>query len=261
MSTAGTPAELFDLTDEELAVLAGEDQGVVALPYLEELAGPARDQALHTAWRSMLARGMVELSGTSGEEAVDSGTAEVCADVSAVLHVRAGAPALLCLQRTLTEETLLRYVHLVDDTALVEDVLPEGLHRFGWLERAELEAGLQSFLVPADAVPGTGEPMTVDPQRLAGNSESDDALTQVLAKDLGSPAVLVDATVRYEGDGGPGVLLGFSIGAVGCWMSRNDAGSGGSVQLDPIGPGRVGALIAELVQRAESRAANLISAR
>lgn len=170
----GVVRPLFALTDEELAVLAGTDQGVVAMPHLEVLDGELRSVALHTAYRSMLASGLVTLPtaqgappprGSTGPDPTGApadrpGAAdgrwfpvELPSEVDAVLVLRGAAPLLLCLQRHTGDEhgaagaaageQVLRYVHLVEDVALVEDVLATGLHRFGTVARVELGACVQ----------------------------------------------------------------------------------------------------------------------
>lgn len=279
-TTAAAPGRgalqpLFALTDEELAVLAGEDQGLVAMPHLAALEGEARTVAVHTAYRSLLASGLVSLpdrpTGPSPSAAAERAdpvertgagarfAVELPAEVDAVLVLRRGAPVLLCLQRDVAGaagETVLRYVHLVEDVALVEDVLAAGLHRFGRVPREELGECVQQFLVPDDAVPGEGPAFAVDPSDVAGAGDGcgtggTEGSGLHVAGVLGRCTVNADATVRHDGDDGPGELLGMFLGPEGSWVTGNRFGAGGPLTLDPLDPATVGDRVLALVAAAE----------
>lgn len=248
------PRPLLDLTDEEIAVLFGADQGAVATPYLDAIPAAARATALHTAYRCLLANGLVDApQADSVEDAAEraqqsgSGDLELEVEMDGVLadivKLRDGAPVLLCLQRTLADGQALRYAHIVGDFVLVEDVLPTGLHRFGWVEREDLASCLQAFLVPAEAVDGpVGEGAGV--LRVTGDgAHGREPLSQAM--------VSVDATVRHVGDDGPGVMLGLFIGPAGTWVTRNRFGEPGEVTFEPVRASMVGLMVQELVSGAE----------
>lgn len=273
-TVSGAVRPLFALTDEELAVLAGADQGPVAMPHLEALGGEARRVAVHTAYRCMLASGLVSLPtrprarpATSGQEpggedvvagddlAERSFPVELPAELDAVLVLREGAPVLLSVQRQLAGEQVLRYVHLVEEVALVEDVLATGLHRFGRVPREELACCLQQFLVPDDAVIGSGT-LTVDLDTVdlkqADLKQADPRAEVGEAQQLLARATVnADALVRHDAETGPGELLGMFLGPEGSWATSNRFGAGGPLAFEPLDPTSVGARLVALVSQAE----------
>lgn len=252
-----SPAPLLSLTDEELAVLAGPDQGVVAMPHLEALDPAERDVATCTAYRSMLASGLLVATAApatpwTADERLSTLEVELPAPLDALLRLREAATVLLCVQRDTAQERLVRYVHVLADETLVEDVLEGGLHRFGLLHRTELAASLQAFLVPDDAPDGVGEAIRVGGSGAGGVAAG---LAAEAIEVTGDCLVSADAAVRYDGDDGPGTLLGLFIGPHGTWLTRNDFGAGGDVVLEPAGAASVGRLVEELVCEAQARVA------
>lgn len=247
------PRPLLDLTDEEVAVLFGEGESVVATPYLDAVPSTARPAVLHTAYRSLLARGLVraghgDLLEAAVDRAVERGAGrldldlELADDLADIVDIRDGAPVLLCLQRTLANDPVLRYAHIVGDFVLFEDVLPAGLHRFAWLARSAFAACLQAFLVPDDAADGpVAAPATL-------TMAAEDAPMLDL---LGQAVVSVDATVRHVADDGPGVLLGLFLGPAGTWATRNSFGAHGEIVIEPVPAASVGAMVLQLVTDAE----------
>jgi hypothetical protein len=256
------PETLIELTDEETAVLFGGLEGLVATPYLDEVPEDERAAVLHTAYRSLLARGVI-LPAPPDRRPREDGRPEVemTPALDSLADIRDGAPVLLCLQRTVEQDCVLRYAHVVDEFVLVEDVLEGGLHRFGWLERDRLRVCLQDFLVPDDAAAGSGGSVVLS---------QGDARDEGAAAGGGAPAVPavlehasvnIDATVRHLLDDGPGELLGFFLGPAGSWCSRNQFGAGGPVRLEPVQPADVGGLVVALVDEAEDLVARALAPR
>ncbi|HET7303967.1 MAG TPA: hypothetical protein VFJ12_05380 [Segeticoccus sp.] len=252
MTSTGAVQPLFSLTDEQVAVLAGTGDGAVAMPHLEALGEQERAVAVHTAYRCLLASGLVTLPAAdradagvpAAPEEDGAGVAvELPAEVDAVLVLREAAPVLLLVQRTAGEEEVLRYGYLADDVVLWEDVLPSGLHRFGRVGRDELGDCVQQFLVPDEATMADRS-LTVDP---AAGVDGAGEVESVLARAV----VHADLTVRHAGDDGPGDLLGMFLGAEGSWVSCQRFGAGGPVTFDPLDPGTVQERVLRLVTAAE----------
>src|SRR5690606_1894163 len=104
-----------------------------------------------------------------------------------------------------------RYLHVVDEVVLTEDVTSDGVHTFGLGRRDRLKHFLEEFLVPPDAPaapPDGARPVTptaADPLPAA----------------LGGPTVLGEATVLHAAaDGGPDVLTA-ALGPGGCFLGRS----------------------------------------
>ncbi|WP_137122934.1 hypothetical protein [Segeticoccus rhizosphaerae] len=249
---SAAPETLIELTDEETAVLFGNLEGLVASPYLDQVPDDERTTVLHTAYRSLLARGVIVAAPPTREPREDGRPeVEMAAGLAFLADIRDGAPVLLCLQRTVDDECVLRYAHVVDRFVLVEDVLEGGLHRFGWLERDRLRACLQEFLVPDGAVAGSGEPVALTSGWAGEQGPGPDDEPPAVPAVLEQASVNIDATVRHLLDEGPGELLGFFLGHAGSWLSRNQFGAGGAVILEPVEPTQVGRLVEALVVEAE----------
>jgi hypothetical protein len=122
--TPGAPVPVEVLTDEELAILAGPG-GLVVAPYLATLPEADREVALRTAYRGLLARGIVDpptpaaLAAAVGEPTVEL---QVRQDVLSLVALRRGASATVCVARSTVLGQDYWYAHVVRDVALVEQV-------------------------------------------------------------------------------------------------------------------------------------------
>lgn len=227
------PVPLLDLTDEELAALDGAPDGLVVSPYLEELAPAARDQAVLTAFRSLVARGVID--GPTGDqvrhavrEAAGSDLTPVdvrmSEPLSQALTLRRVASTVLCAQRTNAELSSWRYVHVVDDELALDEVVePTGLHRFGLLRPADVPDVLLDWLAPEgwDAEDGPA-------QQVGAAGAAPDALLERLATAI----VVADVVVRRAGDSGGDLLIG-TFAAPGLLVlstARSGDGSGTSLR-------------------------------
>lgn len=140
------------LTDEELTVLTSP--GVAVCPFLEQLDPAEATVARQVASRSLLVRGII--APALGEE----GWQLAHPVLAAVVQARAGAPAVLVIQRWLGPPVEageagratcgMRYLHLAGELAVVEDVTADGVHVFGVCPRDRLTDAVAEFLVPAD---------------------------------------------------------------------------------------------------------------
>lgn len=206
------------LTDEELLALTDE-QGVVVLPYAAGLEPPQRHIAIRAARRSLEARGLVVTPG-SGGLSEDGGRATFGAAVGvlgSMLQLRAAAPVVLVLHRLLgaapgqQESSAVRYLHVVGQTGVVEDVSPDGIHHLGLATSDSWEQVVTEFVVPPDA---WGDPAG---EPLVGH---DPAAADTLLDALGHPTVLLDLALASAAPDDPDPWL-LALGPHGCWCSRD----------------------------------------
>jgi len=248
------PVPLVDLTDEELAALDGPPVGLVVSPYLEELEPAARDVAVVTAFRSLVARGLVlaptpeqataaaRAAATAGEElaAVDVEMAEV---LSQVLTLRRVADRVVCVQRTTDGARAWRYLHRVDDELTLDELVePTGLHRYALVATPALLDVLVDWVVPEGVDGPDGAEVALDASA-AADGRAGDALLERLA----GAHVLADVTVRGRADAGPGRLLGTFAGPDGLHLSTA-FGTGGQVRLRPVSRRTLRAALADQLE-------------
>lgn len=237
---------LLDLTDEELAALAGPPDGLVVSPYLDALAPAQRDLAVLTAFRSLVARGVV--AAPTPAQVTSAVRRAAGADLAAVdvqmsealsqaLTLRRVAPTVLCAQRTNAAQAAWRYVHLVDDQLALDEVVePTGLHRFGLLRPADVPDVVLAWLAPEgwDAADG---PAT----ELAAGSAAPAPLLERLA----AAVVVADVVVRREADGGGDLLIGTFAGPGLLALSTTRSEPGSATSLRTASRRTVRALVAE----------------
>ena len=246
-ASAATSVALIDLTDEELAALAGTDGSLVVSPYLDGLEEAARQQAVVSAFRSLVAHGLVQGPTAEAAAAARSAGGEVALEVrmseplAQALALRRAAGVVVCGQRTVADSTSWRYLHLVDDVVLDEVVELTGLHRFGLLRPADLPDVLLDWVAPEgwDGADGPSTQLGVDGR-----------LPEPLLEQLGTATVVADLVVRREGDGGGGMLLGTFAGPDLLVLSTTRAAAGSVVTLRPLSRRTLRDVIAEQLEGA-----------
>ena len=186
------------LTDEELSVVARPGPLPVT-PFLDELDEGERETARRTAYRSLLARGVLDPptpEAVARAAAVRDGSVDlpVRDDVRSLVALREGAEMVVAVARSAAAWQDFWYAHVVKDVVLLEQVSSDGLHRFALLEAEELARAVLGAAVHPDAgAAPTGGPVPV-------------------------PAFLrTDVVVRRVGDTDPPALTIFS-GPGGCWL-------------------------------------------
>ena len=254
MSAADAPVAVpvEVLTDEELAILAGPG-GLVVSPYLATLADADREVALRTAYRGLLARGVVDpptveaLAAAVGEPTVEL---QVREDVLSLVTLRRGAAATVCVARTTVLGQDYWYAHVVCDVVLVEQVTTDGQHRFS-LAAADV---LGDLLVDAVTHPETGDG-TGPAIELTDPAEPPDAVVE----SLGHALVRADVVVRTADDREP-ELLGLFTGPGGAGVLSAAAGSGSAVVATPTTRAVLDARVHDLARRAAAVAAAVAAA-
>ena len=246
------PVPVLDLTDEEVAVLA-TTEGPVVLPYLGTLEAEERLTATRTAYRSLVARGLLETPTpeqareaerealTTGEDVV-AYPVRMPEELARVLTLRAGAGAVVCCALTTALGQEYRYAHVVEDVVLLEEVTATGLHRLALLDGAGLADHVAGWVLHPEAVPGAGE----DVVQLV-SPDDDPTPPDELLEQLGAAMLRADLVVRVAGDGGSADLLGVFSGPAGTWSSRVSAGSRAPVVIRPASPDEVRGTVADLL--------------
>lgn len=208
--TASTAVDLDVLTDEELEVLQAQDPLVVR-PHLAALPEPERAPTLRTAYRGLVARGILDPRTGGGPDAATeppTTTMQVRDDVHAIVTLRRGASAVVCVARTTATDQDFWYAHVAEDVVLVERVSTDGLHRFGLAPAAVLGDLLLDASTHPETADGTGPTTTI--------TDHTDPPDEVLQR-LGSAVLRADVVVRVPGDRRP-VLTGLFTGPGGAWQ-------------------------------------------
>lgn len=226
------------LTDEELRVLDGGNSMVVA-PYADTVAEAERDPVLRTAFRGLVARGIIDPAperaeddppAASTESAEEGGVDEglgpidvlVRSDVQTLITVRSNALQVVAVARTVAGGQDYWYAHTIDDITVLEEVSQDGLHRFALTNTANLAEHLVAATVLTDAADGTGDPIEIDA------TEPEPA--QVVQR-LGEGYVRADILVRHRDVKAPPVL-GVFTGPHGSWTV--EVGGPGRVECVPV---------------------------
>jgi len=239
------PVHLVDLTDEEVAVLAGRD-GIVVLPYLNGLPAGQRDVATATAYRGLVARGMLEAptpeqARQAERDAVSDDTASVAYPVTMpenlahLLSLRAGADRVVCAAVSTALGQHFSYAHVVADVALLEEVTGTGLHRFSLLDADRLANRIGTWVLHPEATPGHGDEVV----QLPTGGDDDPTPPDELLERLGSTLVRADVVVRQADDDGEPELVGLFSGPAGTYVSVTAFGSRAPVVIRPTTPAEV----------------------
>lgn len=203
------------LTDEELSVIA-RPGAMPVLPFLDDLPDPERDTARRSAFRSLVARGIVdpptpEAVAAASRVADGSVDLQVRQDVRSVIALREGARLIVAIARTTATDQDFWYAHLVEDVVLLEEVSRDGFHRFALARDTGLLDAAVAAAVHPDAGDGSGnaEPVTTE----SGDPTPPDAVLER----LGAAFVRADLVVRRIGDHRPPAFSVLS-GPAGCWV-------------------------------------------
>jgi len=227
VGTEPTSVPVETLTDEELEVLAGPG-GLVVRPFAAGFGSDEREVALRTAYRGLVARGIVEPPTPQarvdavGEPGVEL---QVRRDVLSVVTLRAAARHVVAVARTTATYQDFWYAHVVDDVVLLEQVGADGLHRFALTTPDELPRLLVEAALHPDTGDQDGEPVPLD--------EDSGAPPTAIAERLGAALLRSDVVVRVPDDEHP-VLLGLFTGPGAGWLVEARAGSDAPLVADPV---------------------------
>ena len=203
------------LTDEELSVVARPGPMPV-MPFLGDLSQPDAEVARRSAYRSLIARGIVD---PPSPEAVAEATARrdgsvelmVRQDVRSAVALREAAQVVVAIARTTSVTQDYWYAHLVDDVVLLEEVSRDGMHRFALARAAQVGDLAAAAAVHPDAGDRSGEPVALTAD------EGDPTPPDEILERLGAAFVRTDVIVRRPGDTEPPRFAVFS-GPDGTWV-------------------------------------------
>lgn len=211
------------LTDEELSVLVPE-RGVVVSPVLDTVGVDERDAVRRTAFRSLVARGIVDppeagtepVAAIGGDATVDL---RVRNDVLSALTLRQSASAVLAVARTTATGQDFWYAHVVEEIVLLEEVGTDGLHRFALAHARDLPDLLVGAAVHPEAADGDGPEVELP---VAPDSEPPVELHERLGRAyLRSDVMLLVRDAPAEQP----TLTGLFTGPQGSWSIQAKAGS------------------------------------
>ncbi|MBO1752817.1 hypothetical protein J4G33_13470 [Actinotalea sp. BY-33] len=245
-SSSPPTAQLETLTDEELAVLSVADT-VPVTPHLSEIPPRERRPLIQTAYRGLVARGIITpptaqaraRARAAVEEAQERPGADAAADpvgveveiredVASTVALREGARVVVAAARTAATQQDYLYVHLVEDVALVELVTVDGYHHFS-LRHAEdlLDTVLEAVLHP-EAAGATGEPVVLPPLEAADPTPPLEILERA-----GEALLRCDLTVLSAEDPHP-TMLGLFTSPTGSWLFEARHGTGDAIHARPV---------------------------
>lgn len=220
-----SPVPVEVLTDEELAVLQAVP-ALVVTPHLSSLPDSERSTALRTAYRCLLARGIVHpptAQAAAASAATSTVEVDVRDDVRHVVAMRAAARSVMCVARTTAIGEDFWYAHLVSDVILVEHVTSDGLHRFALADATSLHDLLVDVAVHPETTDSAGPTYTV-----ADPAQPPPEVVEVLA----GAALRTDVVVRRAGDEHR-VLTGLFTGPRGAWLMSARHAEGKPVVVRP----------------------------
>lgn len=236
-------AVLESLTDEELAVLSLTD-GAVVTPYLSSVEPRERSRLLRTAYRGLVARGIVdpptaEARRRARQEATESGERpggdpdvgvelQVREDVRTLVTLRTAARAVVAMARTTALLQDYVYVHVVEDVLLVEEVSSDGMHHFALRGLADLGETVLAAALHAEAGDAGGDPVTVTPDMAEDPSPPDEVLGRA-----GQALVRCDLTVLTPDEPTP-TMLGLFTAPAGSWLFETPRGAGTPIVVRPL---------------------------
>lgn len=234
------------LTDEELAVLTS-GPGAVVTPYFDTVPEAARDAVRSTAFRGLLARGLVDLPDPAGTGA---GPTEVLVreDVRSALTLREAARTVVAVARTATGSQDFWYAHVVGEVVLLEEVGPDGLHRFALARSADLPELLVAAAIAPGAEDGAGDPVQLDAE--VGAEAPPDLVARLGEAHLRADVVKISAgPVAAPSRTHLPVLTGVWTGPLGSWSVVADPATA-SVSAHPRSIEELGERLRDLAREA-----------
>ena len=255
-------ALLPSFTDEELTILSAAPSLVVT-PYLSSIAPRDREPLLRTAYRGLLARGIIDPPSIDArararaeiDRAVEEppGRAEdddrpevlgvdvaVRQDVAAMMTLRQAARAVVAVARTTALLQDYVYVHVVEDVLLIEEVSSDGHHRFALRDADNLGATVLAATVHPEAGDGAGEPAVLPP-----GAVGDPTPPAAVLEMAGLALLRCDLTVLTADD--DATMLGLFTAPAGSWLFESAQGSGAPVHARPVAVAELrSAVLAEL---------------
>lgn len=227
--TQPTTRALEMLTDEELSLLA-YGPGAVVTPYFSDLKSADLEIVQRTAYRSLVARGIVE-----PDLVPDDGPSrlKLREDVLTLTTLRATATTLVAVARTLVGAQDFWYAHVVGEIVLLEEVDTQGMHRFALGYTNDLPQLLLAAVLHPEATDGTGEVVSIDAMP---DAEAPAALLALLGQAHVRADVLVitaDPETGRPAPGGP-EFTGLFTGPEGSWSITSSPETGAAATPETV---------------------------
>ena len=212
------------LTDEELSLLT-YGPGAVVMPYFSEVAARDTELVQRTAYRSLVARGIVDPSDGPGDGPARLKLRE---DVMTLVSLRQAATTLVAVARTMIDQQDFWYAHVVEDLVVLEEVSGDGLHRFALGFSRDLPTLLVDAALHPDATDGAGAEVSIDAM------PDDEAPTQLLEV-LGRAHVRADVVVlTTDAKGRRPELTGLFTGPEGSWSVTSTPDTGAVARPESV---------------------------
>ncbi|MBW8171604.1 hypothetical protein K0651_00875 [Ornithinimicrobium sp. Arc0846-15] len=246
------------LTDEETHVLMDGPGDPVIYPYLASLSSDEGARARLGAERSLQARGLLRFadgtretnSATPDPHVIDteSGTAVVDSSLRPVVAVRRGALVVLVAHRTICRvgptsplgRELTRYLFVLDEVVVVEDVTAEGMHVLSIASLSHVDELLSEFLVPPGAAQGPEVEPVVVQQSLPPAS---------VDASLHRPVLLAEVCLLTPWTVPESAIV--ALGSGGCY--RSGEASRGHFNFEPMSSTAIVTQLADLLRSANDR--------
>jgi hypothetical protein len=252
---SGYGTAVIDLTDEEMQVIdpTPVDERLVVMPYYDDLDEEQRKMAFTTAYRSLLARELVEAPAEEDVEAAQAKGPDASIEIgvnevlSGLAQMRKIAPTIVCAQRTVTDRPDYCYWYILPGGSTLEELVePTGLHRFRAMDTDLVDVALYGYLNPQRAAGAAGEDVQVD----AGEAAAGRTPAQVLSH-LGSTNTLGEFIIRHGGTAPENPTL-ISVGTTDqrVMMAELRYGSGEAVRVREVTASTMYARVKEAVDAA-----------
>jgi hypothetical protein len=245
------------LTDEELGILTTGETMAVS-PFASTMADVERKVAARTAYRGLLARGIVDPPTPEAVAAwLDQGgdpetrTVELMVreDVRSLVTIRQNARMVVAAARTSASSQDFWYAHTVDDVTVLEEVSGDGLHRFALLRTSELPGVVLDAVLHPESADAEGEPVS-----MPAITGLDPTPPTEVVESLGAAMVRCDLVVRHVDDEEP-PLVGLFTGPGGAWSVTAHRGARETLEVLPRRLHELKAEIVDLVETATKAAA------
>lgn len=231
LSELDEPVFVDVLTDEELSVLSRPGPMPVS-PFLDGLPDDERDLARRSAYRSLIARGVLDpptpQAVASAARAADGSLdLQVRQDIASVVALREGARLVVALARTTATGQDFWYAHVVDDVVLLEEVSRDGFHRFALARGKDLPGTVVKAAIDPEAGDASGAP------QLVSTPPADPTPPMPLLERLGAAFVRTEVVIRHTAETGP---MAFSVlsGPAGCWVIEPPTAPGAQTSAVPM---------------------------
>lgn len=239
------PLEAF--SDEELSLLT-HGPGVVVTPYFSELSSAELEPIQRTAYRGLVARGVIDPESDAKDGPLRFAVRE---DIATAVTLRQAARRVVAVARTYADAQDFWYAHIVEDLVVLEYVTGDGIHRFALGFSQDLPDLLTNAAIHPDAIDSSGA--TINLAALPEATAPTELLELLGQAHVRADVVVVDAD---RVDEGRPELLGVFTGPEGSWSITSTPLTGAIARPEKVEPlrARLRALAESALQLPEEQA-------